>query len=91
MKVRDEFFFTQGLGMITHLNICSSSPCHCSAIDETHLKLKNTMLAVVQLHKPRQSLFNDLECNECTGDEEITLSIAYPCPTIQAIEKELNG
>lgn len=47
--------------------------------------------AVVELHKPRPSQFDDLECSQCTGDEEITLSIAYPCPTIQAIEKEFNG
>lgn len=49
------------------------------------------LLAVVELHKPRPSKFDDLECSQCTGDEEITLSIAYPCPTIQAIEKEFNG
>ena len=46
--------------------------------------------AVVELHKPKQSLFDDLECAECTSDEEITLSISYPCSTIQAIKKELK-
>lgn len=49
------------------------------------------LLAVVELHKPRPSQFDDLECSQCTGDEDINQSFSYPCATIQAIEKELNG
>lgn len=55
------------------------------------MKSLKALLAVVELHKPRLSLFDDLECSECATEEEINLSVAYPCPTIQAIEKELNG
>lgn len=57
--------------------------------DELMKNIK-ALLAVIELHKPESSLFDDMECAECTNDEEITLSVAYPCPTIQAIEKELN-
>lgn len=53
--------------------------------------LVNSLQSVVELHKPRPSLFDDLECAECTGDEEINQSFCYPCATIKAIEKELNG
>ena len=42
--------------------------------------------AVVELHKPQVSSFDDTECAACSSDE---LSVIYPCPTIQAIEKEL--
>jgi hypothetical protein len=57
--------------------------------DELMASIK-ALLAVIELHKPKPSLFDDMECAECTNDEEIILSIAYPCPTIQAIEKELK-
>jgi hypothetical protein len=39
--------------------------------------------AVVELHKPDGSL-----CNACSHDTEILET--YPCPTIQAIERELG-
>lgn len=46
------------------------------------------LLAVVELHKPMiwKNLGNDTDgymCEVCEGN-------SYPCPTIQAIEKELN-
>jgi hypothetical protein len=44
--------------------------------------------AVVELHKPRQS-GNFEYCFECNTWDE-TESTEYPCPTIQAIEKELK-
>jgi hypothetical protein len=40
--------------------------------------------AVVELHKPRTDEAACIHCSK-TG-----FWIAYPCPTIQAIEKELN-
>jgi hypothetical protein len=55
-----------------------------------YTKFLYSLRAVVELHKPKQSLFDDLECAECTSDEKITLSISYPCSTIQAIKKELK-
>ena len=51
--------------------------------------LKSALRAVVELHKP------DLEnlCGECTS-AGISMDswelVAYPCPTIQAIEKGLE-
>lgn len=80
-KVKDEFFFTQGFGSVLHLNACYGSPCHCDEIDKTHLKLKNAMLAVVELHRNI-----DGACWECQDD----IYHEYPCPTIRAIEKELS-
>ncbi len=43
--------------------------------------------AIVALHKPQVSSFDDTECAACSNDE---LSVTYPCATIQAIEKELK-
>ena len=46
--------------------------------------------AVVELHKPIEDdwfNFGDIICEECTREE---YTRAYPCPTIQAIEKELG-
>ena len=95
-KIKDEFYFTQGLGTVLHHNSCSSSPCHCGEIDRTHKRLRDTMLAVVELHKPfnlqekwRESdllLKQGLACYLCSTE----IYIPYPCPTIQAIEKELE-
>ena len=46
------------------------------------------LLAVVKLHTPRKAYFGDDEivCRAC-GSADIEWT--YPCPTIQAIEKEL--
>jgi len=54
----------------------------------THLVL--ALSAVVELHKPYPN-YND--CAQCGYITEITgggLAVPYPCPTIQAIEKELR-
>jgi hypothetical protein len=47
----------------------------------------SALRAVVELHKPQVSSFDDTECAACSSDE---LSVIYPCPTIKAIEKELS-
>ena len=45
--------------------------------------------AVVELHKPVQSyMFDEEACSHCSSGEDRS-EILYPCPTIQAIEKEL--
>ena len=46
--------------------------------------------AVVELHKPKNYIIKGFEVTEswCTGDSESLTP--YPCPTIQAIEKELQ-
>jgi hypothetical protein len=93
-RVREEFFFTQGLGALLHSNSCSSYPCHCSAIDKTHQKLRNTMLLIVELHTPEQEIGGGCDengeelwvCTHCPDGDGFQ---DYPCPTIQAIEKEL--
>jgi hypothetical protein len=50
--------------------------------------MKDALRAVVELHKPMlwKNLGNDTDgykCQVCEGN-------SYPCPTIQAIEKELG-
>ena len=50
--------------------------------------------AVVELHKPIKNIWithpNLLACDECSEwTNEGPSAIEYPCPTIQAIEKEL--
>ena len=49
-----------------------------------HLDVYLALRAVVELHKPVETNYIDIET--CTGCEEAE----YPCPTIQAIEKELK-
>ena len=64
----------------------------------------NALRAVVELHKPvisqqvKDTYPNDSErresepkvCEECSDIWEMDMGIVYPCPTIQAIEKELK-
>jgi len=46
------------------------------------------LLAVVELHKPQEITLPDGEWGEnCEGCD---IGFTYPCPTIQAIEKELK-
>ncbi len=45
--------------------------------------------AVVELHKPFTPMKPDeVLCSQCSTGS--TYEVAYPCPTIQAIEKELG-
>ena len=47
----------------------------------------NALRAIVELHKPIEDFYDKtLLCDDCTSDE---VAFYYPCPTIQAIEKEL--
>ena len=59
----------------------------------------NALRAVVELHKPEyweniyDPSWNGNECSVCFTDgnlETPSVRIDYPCPTIQAIEKELG-
>ena len=44
--------------------------------------------AVVELHSPFDNLAGEF-CTVCTAMEDKDIYTLYPCPTIQAIEKEL--
>jgi hypothetical protein len=50
----------------------------------------HALRAVVELHKPKNYIIKGFEVTEswCTGDSESLTP--YPCPTVQAIEKELK-
>ena len=50
---------------------------------EPNLNFESALRAVVELHKPRDYKAGNW-CIGCNADYE------YPCPTIQAIEKELG-
>ena len=52
-------------------------------IDYGQIDLSNALRAVVELHKPRDYKGENW-CIGCNAD------FHYPCPTIQAIEKELR-
>jgi hypothetical protein len=61
--------------------------------------MKDALRAVVELHTPvtvKEMNGNiRFKCEECTNwdmgiTEQDLVEIAYPCPTIQAIEKELK-
>ena len=59
----------------------------CSGAHELALR------AVVELHKPIKSFGDEryMACDHCEEwSTEDALQVAYPCPTIQAIEKELK-
>jgi len=73
-------------------------------IDSMELRYANekprreALCAVVELHRPYAPAFVDIDlskgggtCFHCSVDiKENSLAIPYPCPTIQAIEKELG-
>ena len=59
-------------------------------------KAMNALIAVVQLHKPSEA-WGDTHCGFCfdlawepSGLQMDEKDFTYPCPTIQAIEKELG-
>ena len=63
----------------------------CSVVGVTVAALR----AVVELHKPIKNIWithpDLLACDECSEwTNEGPGAVEYPCPTIQAIEKELK-
>jgi len=58
-------------------------------IDYDDSPITKALRAVVELHKPVQSyMFDEEACFHCSSEEDRS-EILYPCPTIQAVEKEL--
>jgi len=49
----------------------------------------DALRAVVELHSPFDNLAGEF-CTVCTAMEDKDIYTLYPCPTIQAIEKELQ-
>ena len=64
-----------------------------NAWDEDHYQcppVVRALRAVVEIHKPIQ-ISNEQLCNACEEwTNEGQKQLFYPCPTIQAIEKELK-
>ncbi len=65
-------------------------------LDGLHAWFQPALRAVVELHKPSEH-WGDTHCGFCfdlawepSGLEMIDKHFAYPCPTIKAIEKELQ-
>ena len=55
--------------------------------------LADALRAVVELHKPGKNDDEELGCRECSKlmmDGSRVLTYRYPCPTIKAIQKELE-
>ena len=57
--------------------------------------LIDALRAVVELHKPLYYRKGEIEtkgahCDECSKGSHGENAVEYPCPTIQAIEKELK-
>lgn len=52
-------------------------------------KINLALRAVIELHKPVTDYYDcyNLMCKACSVEELVT---DYPCPTIQAIQKELK-
>jgi hypothetical protein len=60
---------------------------HDELMERLHIEqgcpVGDALRAVVELHKPNGGWF----CNACANPND---EVLYPCPTIQAIEKELK-
>ena len=59
---------------------------------EEHLLYRKALRAVMELHKPAVNLEFPYQpiCRECANLIDPWGENTYPCPTIQAIEKELK-
>lgn len=60
-----------------------------SPVDYGQLDLINALRAMVKLHKPKPvwGSMEDAECEECSWRKH---RCQYPCPTIEAVERELK-
>jgi hypothetical protein len=75
---------------MTHDEIISDLNKYVMLVEEAGMpataKMAAIIRAVVELHKPEPMITNSY-CIACTINLE---TVSYPCPTIQAIEKELG-
>jgi hypothetical protein len=65
-----------------------SSECDCASCQFINGPYK-ALRAVVELHKPDKEGLCAMNCVEVDDDGCAWTQVIYPCPTIQAIEKEL--
>ena len=79
--------------IMTHEELLEKINEYSSSLgDKTRRPFFNALRAVVELHKPFGWNSNNLHlcCIACADfDDGDVVPAAYPCPTIQAIEKEL--
>ena len=79
---------------MTHDELLEEVNKYCEAIVSgqvwtTDIFIKS-LRSVVELHKPTEHNQGYCHhCNEVTENDNPFLTVEYPCPTIQAIEKEL--
>ena len=53
----------------------------------------NALRTVIEMHKPELTSSGELGCPECVKlirTDDRAMTYRYPCPTVQAIEKELR-
>ena len=78
--------------LLAKVNQGIESSNYSNSLGEWHAdSFLSALRAVVELHKPKNYIIKGFEVTEswCTADSESLTP--YPCPTIQAIEKALNG
>jgi hypothetical protein len=76
---------TEGKGIMTHHELLASLE---RMMNHDAIFMKDALRAVVELHKPELHQNNNVEgCVQCSSFSY--RYVEYPCPTIQAIEKEL--
>lgn len=74
--------------LLEQVNEYISSECDCESCNFVNGPYK-ALRAVVALHKPElHQNDNAMGCNQCSSFS--FRYVTYPCPTIQAIEKELK-
>ena len=59
-------------------------------LDGLHAWMQPALRAVVELHKPTENYHIQPMIDYCYQCQDGTPDEPYPCPTIQAIEKELG-
>ena len=80
------------LGKVDWIENTATPTEHCEVeLCELNLRqLASALRAVVELHKPIVYAQTQLRCPICVWSDDWDAELySYPCPTIQAIEKEL--
>ena len=53
-------------------------------------KLVRGVRAVLELHKPIESIDGDDLCSTCAEEGDCTVAMHWPCPTVQALQEAIN-
>ncbi len=94
----DDIVYEIGTDRDEEISICrterspQATEDHRAIVDahNTLPKLLAGVRAVLELHKPVESVDGDDLCSTCAEEGDFTVAMYWPCPTLEALQEAIN-